>query len=86
MQITINIPENLPIERVRQVIDELAGKLELPLDLINIKPEVLESESDLKGKLAAWQRLFKTTQNLPNLKAISEANINAKIDAYRSGL
>lgn len=84
MQITINIPENLPIERVRQVIDELAGKLQLPIDLINA--DAIESESDLKAKLATWQRLFKSTQNLPNLKTISEADINSEIDAYRSGL
>lgn len=86
MQITLNIPDNTSVERVKQVIDELAGKLQLQIDLIGTKPTLIDSDTQLKEKLAKWQFLFKKTQNLTHVKALSEADIESEIDAYRSGL
>lgn len=44
------------------------------------------SETDLTAKLNKWQSLFKTTQALPDVKDITDADIAAEIEAYRAGL
>ncbi|TAN67183.1 MAG: hypothetical protein EPN17_11635 [Methylobacter sp.] len=85
MQITLNIPDNTSKERVQQVINELADKLQLQIDLISTKSTFLESETQLKEKLLRWQLLFKKTQSLPQVKNITEADIETEIAAYRSG-
>lgn len=86
MQITLNIPDNTSKERVQQVVNELADKLQLQIDLIGTKSTFIESDDPLKGKLLRWQLLFKKTQSLPHVKAITDADIETEIDAYRSGL
>lgn len=52
MQITLNIPDNTSMERVQQVIDELAGKLQLQIDVIGSWPTLMASDDSLKEKLA----------------------------------
>ena len=44
------------------------------------------SETDLTAKLQKWRTLFKETQALPQLKDITDADIDAEIEAYRAGL
>jgi len=44
------------------------------------------SETDLTAKLQKWRTLFKETQALPRLKDITDADIDAEIEAYRAGL
>jgi hypothetical protein len=44
------------------------------------------SETDLTAKLKKWQTLFKETQALPQVKDITDADIDAEIEAYRAGL
>jgi len=44
------------------------------------------SETDLTAKLQKWRTLFKETQALPQLKDITNADIDAEIEAYRAGL
>lgn len=44
------------------------------------------SETDLTSKLKKWQTLFKETQALPQVKDITDADIDAEIEAYRGGL
>lgn len=83
MQITLNIPDNAPQELVQQVINELAGKLRLQIDLISTKPFVMETDVNLEKKLANWQHSFKQTQNLPNIRTITDEDIENEIDAYR---
>ena len=41
------------------------------------------SETDLTAKLQKWQTLFKETQTLPHVKTITDADIDAEIEAYR---
>mgnify|MGYP003392396927 CR=1 FL=1 len=43
------------------------------------------SETDLTEKLMKWRSLFKNTQALPQLKDINDADIDAEIEAYRTG-
>ena len=43
------------------------------------------SETDLTAKLQKWQTLFKETQALPQVKNITDADIDAEIEAYRGG-
>jgi hypothetical protein len=85
MQITLNIPDNTSKERVQQIINELADKLQLQIDLIGTKATFMESDDPLKEKLLRWQLLFKKTQSLPQVKYITEADIETEIAAYRSG-
>lgn len=44
------------------------------------------SETDLTAKLKKWQTLFKETQALHQVKNITDADIDAEIEAYRSDL
>jgi len=44
------------------------------------------SETDLTAKLQKWRTLFKETQALPQVKDITDADIDAEIEAYRAGL
>ena len=44
------------------------------------------SETDLTAKLQKWRALFKETQALPQVKDITDADIDAEIEAYRAGL
>ena len=44
------------------------------------------SETDLTAKLQKWRTLFKETQALPQVKGITDADIDAEIEAYRAGL
>ena len=44
------------------------------------------SETDLTAKLNKWRTLFKETQALPQVKDITDADIDAEIEAYREGL
>ena len=44
------------------------------------------SETDLTAKLQKWRTLFKETQALPLVKGITDADIDAEIEAYRAGL
>ena len=37
MQITLNIPDDTPVERLQQVVSELSNQLHLPIDLISAK-------------------------------------------------
>jgi len=82
MQITINIPDTTPIERVQKVIEEMAYRFQVKIEIVN--PE--KTEKDLQIKLARWQALMKKTQGLPQVKEISDMDIEAEIEAYRSGL
>lgn len=43
-------------------------------------------EKDLQNNIQQWQALFKETQALRQVKAISETDIATEIEAYRSGL
>lgn len=44
------------------------------------------SETDLTAKLMKWRSLFKKTQALPQVKDITEADIDAEVEAYRASL
>jgi predicted DNA-binding antitoxin AbrB/MazE fold protein len=44
------------------------------------------SESDLTAKLKKWQTLLKETQALSQVKDITDADIDAEIEAYRASL
>jgi len=44
------------------------------------------SETDLTAKLQKWRTLFKESQALPQVKDITDADIDAEIEAYRAGL
>lgn len=44
------------------------------------------SETDLTAKLKKWRTLFKETQALLQVKDITDADIDAEIEAYRAGL
>jgi hypothetical protein len=44
------------------------------------------SETDLTAKLNKWRALFKETQALPQVKDVTDADIDAEIEAYRAGL
>ncbi len=44
------------------------------------------SETDLTAKLQKWRTLFKETQVLPQVKDITDADIDAEIEDYRAGL
>ena len=44
------------------------------------------SETDLTAKLQKWRTLFKETQALPQVKDITDADIDAEIEGYRAGL
>ena len=44
------------------------------------------SETDLTAKLNKWRTLFKETQALPQVKDVTDADIDAEIEAYRAGL
>ena len=44
------------------------------------------SETDLTAKLQKWRTLFKESQALPQVKDITDADIDTEIDAYREGL
>lgn len=43
-------------------------------------------EKDLQNNIQQWQAVFKETQALSQIKDLSEADIAAEIEAYRSGL
>ena len=91
MQITLNIPDNTPVERLQQVVSELSNQLHLPIDLIStqtMSQDTLQVNNDpyLQNKLAQWRQLFKKTQSLPQVQAITDADIDDEIEAYRQGL
>ena len=44
------------------------------------------SKADLTSKLKKWQTLFKETQALPQVKDITDADIDSEIEAYRADL
>jgi len=44
------------------------------------------SETDLTAKLKKWQILFRETQALQQVKDITDADIDAEIEAYRADL
>ncbi|NOS88416.1 MAG: hypothetical protein HOP34_07700 [Methylococcaceae bacterium] len=44
------------------------------------------SEMDMTERLNKWRTLFKETQALPEIQGITEANIDAEIEAYRADL
>lgn len=46
----------------------------------------ITTEAVLQNKLAKWQALFKETQSLPQLQNITDKDIEAEIEAYRTGL
>jgi len=45
---------------------------------------LIVSDEEKEERLNRWRHLFRTTQELPEAQAITENEIAAEIDAYRS--
>lgn len=50
-----------------------------------VKVLIVTEETDRDALAQRWEAFFKHIQSLPHLQSITEAEIQAEIDAYRSG-
>ncbi len=61
-------------------------KVQAPPELENQEVDVIivPKRPTASERLAAWQSLFEDTQSLPDLKEITEEEIQKEIDDYRA--
>jgi hypothetical protein len=53
--------------------------------LIMVLPDVPDGDALQRQRVEKWRALLKETQALPQARQITEADIAAEIEAYRSG-
>jgi len=54
--------------------------------LMLILPEAQDDDAQRRRRIEKWRTLLQETQALPQVRGITEIDIAAEIEAYRSGL
>ena len=76
MQISLNVPDNLPIEMVKNYLRTIEMQMQLFSQTI----------ADTSNQAIQLRRLFKETQNLPSLACLTDEEIANEIEQVRNGL
>jgi hypothetical protein len=76
MQITINIPDNLPVEMIKNYIHTIEMQMQLFSQTI----------AETSNQAIQLRKLFKETQNLPSVACLTDEDIENEIEQVRNGL
>lgn len=76
MQISLNVPDNLPIEMVKSYLRTIEMQMQLFSQTI----------AQTSNQAIQLRKLFKETQNLPGVANLTDEDIENEIEQVRNGL
>jgi len=76
MQISLNVPDNLPIEMVKNYLRTIEMQMQLFSQTI----------AETSNQAVQLRKLFKETQSLPSVACLTDEDIANEIEQVRNGL
>ena len=76
MQISLNVPDNLPIEMVKNYLRTIEMQMQLFSQTI----------AETSNEAVQLRKLFKETQSLPSVACLTDEDIANEIEQVRNGL
>ncbi|MFI3188864.1 MAG: hypothetical protein QX190_04765 [Methylococcales bacterium] len=76
MQISLNVPDNLPLEMVQSYLRTIEMQMQLFSQTI----------TETNNQAVQLRQLFKETQNLPSVACLTDEDIANEIEQVRNGL